>query len=270
MAGALAGRCIVVPETREIELLAGMLEKHGATVLRCPLVAIRDTDDPAPVLAWIERFIANPPDDLILFTGEGLQRLNKLAATRGRSEKFVAALGQVRKITRGPKPARRLRELGLKPDLAVEPPTTAGIVAALSKETLAGRRFAVQLYPDAPSDLIDFLRRAGAAVDPVLPYAYASSADEARVLDAIGEMAAGRIDLIAFTSSPQLRRLQQVARANRCDDALAQGFARTKLAAVGPVVAAAIAAAGGTVAIAPPENFHLRPMVNAIVAALGP
>src|ERR1700676_3409531 len=145
MTGALAGRRIVVPETREIEVLAGMLEKHGAAVVRCPLVAIRDAADPAPVLAWIERFIATPPDDLILFTGEGLQRLNKLAGPAGLSDKFVATLAGVRKITRGPKPARRLRDLGLKPDLPVEPPTTAGIIAALSSDNLAGRRIAVQL-----------------------------------------------------------------------------------------------------------------------------
>jgi uroporphyrinogen-III synthase len=269
MEGALTGRRIVVPETREIEILAGMLEKHGATVLRCPLVAIRDAADPAPVLAWIERFIANPADDLILFTGEGLQRLNKVAEANGLAEKFVAALRRVRKITRGPKPARRLRELGLKPELPVAPPTTAGIIETLSAENLAGRRIAVQLYPDAPPDLLDFLRGAGAQVDPVLPYAYASEVDAARVLAAIREMAAGRVDLIAFTSSPQLRRLQQVARVNKYEDALAAGFARTKLAAVGPVVAAASEAAGGTVAIAPPSHFHLRPMVNAIVAALG-
>ena len=30
----LTGRRIVVPETREIEVLAGMLERHGASVLR--------------------------------------------------------------------------------------------------------------------------------------------------------------------------------------------------------------------------------------------
>jgi uroporphyrinogen-III synthase len=270
MEGALTGRRIVVPETREIELLAGMLEKHGADVVRCPLVAIRDAADPAPVVAWIERFVATPPDDLVLFTGEGLQRLNKLAGTRGLSDRFVAALGRVRKITRGPKPARRLRELGLRPDLPVEPPTTAGIIAALSAEDLRGRRVAVQLYPDTPhTELLAFLRGAAGGVDPVLPYAYASAAEEARVLATIRDMAAGHVALVAFTSSPQLRRLQQVARANKCEDALAEGFARTKLAAVGPVVAAAIEAAGGTVAVAPPGNFHLRPMVNAIVAALG-
>jgi uroporphyrinogen-III synthase len=268
MTGALAGRRIIVPETREIELLAGMLERHGAAVTRCPLVAIRDVADPAPVIAWLERFVAAPPDDVILFTGEGLQRLHKLGEAHGLADKFVTSLARVRKITRGPKPARRLRELSLKFDLAVEPPTTAGIIAALAGESLAGRRIAVQLYPEAPPDLVDFLRSAGAVVDPVLPYAYASAADEARVVAAIESMAAGEVDLIAFTSGPQLRRLKAVARAKSCEPALAQGFARTKIAAVGPVVAAAIAAAGGTVTVMPPDNFHMRPMVNAIVAAL--
>jgi uroporphyrinogen-III synthase len=267
---SLAGRRIVVPETREIEVLSGMLEKLGAEVIRCPLVAIRDAADPAPIVAWLERFVATPPDDLILFTGEGLQRLHKLAGTVELSARFVAALAEVRKITRGPKPARRLRELGLKPDLAVEPPTTAGIIETLSRENLAVRRVAVQLYPDMPdTSLVDFLTAAGAMPDPVLPYAYASAAEEARVVAVIREMAAGTVDLVTFTSSPQLRRLRQVALANQCEEALADGFSRTKLAAVGPVVAAAIEAAGGSVAIAPEGNFHMRPMVNAIVEALG-
>jgi uroporphyrinogen-III synthase len=267
---ALAGRRIVVPETREIEVLAGMLERHGAAVIRCPLVAIRDAEDPAPIVAWLERFIATPPDDLILFTGEGLQRLNKLTGAVGLSDKFVAALAGVRKVTRGPKPARRLRELGLKPDLPVEPPTTAGIIAALAKENLAGRRIAVQLYPDNPhTDLLAFLRGAAGSVDPVLPYAYASAAEEARVLAAIDAMAAGEVDLITFTSAPQVRRLRAVARARDREAALAEGFAKTKIAAVGPIVATAIEAAGFTVAIAPADNFHMRPMVNAIVEALG-
>jgi uroporphyrinogen-III synthase len=127
----------------------------------------------------------------------------------------------------------------------------------------------VQLYPEAPSDLADFLRGAGAEIDAVLPYAYASAADEERVVAAIRAMAAGDVDLIAFTSAPQLRRLKAVARAQGCEAALAEGFARTRIAAVGPLVAAAVAAAGGTVAAMPPQNFHMRPMVNAIVEALG-
>ena len=91
-------------------------------------------------MAWLGRFTSDPPNDLILMTGEGLGRLVGFARRAGLEEAFMAALARVRKITRGPKPVRRLRALGLRPDLAAEPPTTAGIIIALSGEDLAGRK----------------------------------------------------------------------------------------------------------------------------------
>ena len=45
--GALSGRRIALPETRELDRLAQMLEEHGAETLRCPMVAISDVPDPA-------------------------------------------------------------------------------------------------------------------------------------------------------------------------------------------------------------------------------
>ena len=120
----LAGRTIAVPETRELDVFAAMLERRGATVLRCPLVAILDAPDPQPVLAWIREFNAAAFDDLILLTGEGLRRLLKCIDSNAPELKgeFIAQLARVRKITRGPKPARALRELGLKPDIAAQVP----------------------------------------------------------------------------------------------------------------------------------------------------
>jgi uroporphyrinogen-III synthase len=270
MSNALAGRRIVVPETRELDLLARMLEQHGAVAVRCPLVSIRDIADAAPVEAWLSRFIARPPDDLILLTGEGLGRLVGFAQRAGIDDAFVAALAKVRKITRGPKPARRLHALGLKPDLAAGEPTTAGVIASLAGENLAGRRVAVQLYPDNPNAaLIDFLRNAGASADPVLCYVYGSQSEDGQVADVIDDMAAGRVDLIAFTSSPQVTRLRNVAAASGRAAALQAGLARTTVAAVGPVVARAIEDAGGSVTIAPADSFHMKPMVTAIIAAIG-
>ena len=264
MADVLAGRRIVVPETRELDLLAHMLEQHGAITIRCPMVAITDVPDAAPVVAWLCRFTTNPPDDLILMTGEGLGRLVGFARRAGLEEAFLAA----RKITRGPKPVRRLRAFGLTPDLAPEPPTTAGIISSLSRENLTGRRVAIQLYPDNPSaELLNFLRAAGASPDPMLCYVYGSEAVDRRVIHVIEEMAAGRVDLIAFTSTPQVRRMQQVAKANQLEETLRQAFLRTRIAAVGPVVARAIEEAGGGVSISPSENFHMKPMVNEIIAA---
>jgi uroporphyrinogen-III synthase len=270
MSNALAGRRIVVPETRELDLLADMLERHGATALRCPLVAIRDVDDAAPVEAWLKRFVAAPPDDLILLTGEGLGRLVGFAKRAGMDHAFVAALGKVRRITRGPKPARVLHTLGLKPDLAAGEPTTAGVIATLKSENLAGRRVGVQLYPDNPNRVLnEFLCAAGATPDPVLCYAYASQSEDRSVAETIDAMAAGEVDLIAFTSSAQLKRLRDVAAASGREATLRAAFARTAIAAVGPVVARAIEEAGGRVAVAPARSFHMKPMVNAIIAALG-
>lgn len=268
MSGALAGRRIVVPETRELDVFARMLEQHGAITIRCPMVSITDVLDATPVEAWLRRFTTDPPDDLILMTGEGLGRLVGFARRAGLEEAFMAALTRVRKITRGPKPVRKLRELGLKPDLAVEPPTTAGIISSLSGENLVGRKIAIQLYPDNPNvELFNFLRGVGARPDPILCYVYGSSAEDRRVIEVIEEMAAGRVDLIAFTSTPQVRRMQQVAKANQSEEMLRQGLLRTTIAAVGPVVARAIEEAGGRVNIAPSDNFHMKPMVNKIIAA---
>jgi uroporphyrinogen-III synthase len=271
MTGALAGKRIVVPETRELDLFVRMLEEHGATTVRCPLVSIHDVTDATPVADWLARFVAQPPDDLVVMTGEGLERLVGFARRAGMDQEFVAALARVRKVTRGPKPVRRLRALGLNPDVAAAAPTTAGVIAALAGDDLAGRRVAIQLYPGAThSELIDFLTAAGATPDPVLCYVYGSQSQDGEVLRVIDAMAAGQVDVIAFTSSPQVRRLIEVARAHEREAALRQALARTMIAAVGPVVARAIEAAGGTVSIAPADSFHLKPMVSAIITALNP
>ncbi|HJY40628.1 MAG TPA: uroporphyrinogen-III synthase [Steroidobacteraceae bacterium] len=263
----LAGRTIAVPETRELDVFAAMLERRGASVLRCPLVAILDAPDPAPVLDWIRWFGGGACDDVILLTGEGLRRL--LACIEKNQPQlrgdFVAQLARVRKITRGPKPARALRELGLKPDIAAGIPTTAGVIDALRAEQLANRTVGVQLYgtePNAP--LIDFLQAAGARVRAVAPYIYANKADDSAVSALLDRMTRGEIDAIAFTSTAQVDRLFAVAPATQVLAALAH----THVAAVGPVVADALAQRTVRAASMPTDSFFMKPLTGALEAAL--
>jgi uroporphyrinogen-III synthase len=268
--GPLAGRTVIIPETRELDLFARMLEERGATAFRCPLVAILDAPDAAVIEAWLRRFIAGS-DDLILFTGEGLRRLVGFAQRAGIEADFASRLAGVRKITRGPKPARALRELGLRPDVAADPPTTDGVIAALSGLELRGHGIGVQLYPDNPNaPLFEFIARAGATADPVLPYIYASSAEDGRVIEAIDRLAGGTADVIAFTSAPQVRRLFAVAEAGGKMTPLRDGLARTKVAAVGPVVAAELERFGISADIAPQDAYFMKPLANAIAAAFAP
>ncbi len=264
----LAGRTVAVPETREIDIFATMLERRGARVVRCPMVAIRDALDPAPVLQWSRDLAAGSFDDLILLTGEGLRRILGCIERNEPTlkESFVAALARMRKVTRGPKPARALRELGLKPDIAPERPTTEGIIASLQPLDLKGRRFGVQLYGTEPNRLlVEFLEAAGAKVSTVAPYVYADAADDSAILALLKRIQAGEVDAIAFTSTPQVERLLAVAPAQNITAALA----KTIVAAVGPVVAETLRRHGIEARVMPEESFFLKPLTSVLEDALG-
>ncbi len=268
----LAGRTIAVAESRELDIFVAMLERRGARVLRCPLVGILDAPDPAPVLEWLRWFSGGGCDDFIVFTGEGLRRL--LACIEHHQPAlhtdFLTQLMRVRKITRGPKPARALRELGLKPDIAAEEPTTQGIIKALREQELGGRAVGVQLYGTEPNlPLMDFLRQAGASVRSVAPYVYADATHDAEVIELIVHIAAGEVDAIAFTSRGQVERFITVAEAAEQGEALKTALARICVAAVGPVVAEALTAQGIKVDLMPTESYFLKPLTSRLVEVLG-
>src|SRR5665213_1410268 len=232
--GALAGLKILVPESRELDLFVAMLEAEGAEALRCPLVQILDLEDSAEASAWIDRCIAGDFDDVVLLTGEGLRRLLTLSGAR--RDALVEALARLRTITRGPKPARALREVGLAPGLAAGVPTSEGILQALAPENVAGHHIGVQLYPgDGAQHLVDSLRARGALVSTVTPYRYASEAETGQVSEVIRALASGEIGMIAFTATPQLERLVKVAQECGLSGELSRGLARTPIASIGPI-----------------------------------
>ena len=207
----LQGRRIALPESRELNLFADMLIKRGAEVLRCPLVSIHDAPDQAPILEWIRTFVAQPPSDLILLTGEGLRRLVSAAERAGGSLKddFIQTLAHVRKLTRGPKPGAALRTLGLKADVVALEPTTEGVIATLKPENIEGRQIAVQLYGSDPNLLLtDFLRGAGAVVTTVAPYVYADDVENAQVEALVDALIARDEDLLLRLTDEHLRHLE--------------------------------------------------------------
>jgi len=259
------GRVIAVPETRQLDVLTGLLESRGAAVVRCPLVAIKDSPDAPAVTAWLRRLIADPPALIVFYTGEGIERLLGFAERAGLEEPFVAVLRSTRKLCRGPKPKRALRRLGLETELEAAAPTTAGVIATLGTLDIRGARIAVQLYggKEIP-ELARHFAAHGAQPDWVAPYRYASAADDERVVDLIARMERGSIDAIAFTSQSQAERLFELARARGLEPALAAGFGKTFVAAVGPVVGEALAAAGVAVGAMPEDSYSMKPLVTAL------
>jgi uroporphyrinogen-III synthase len=271
MADRLNGYRILILETREEAQFSRLLAEQGADVLQCPMFTIHDAPDAAPIEAWITRFIEKPCDDLVLMTGEGLRRLMKVVRRMNVEQDFIAALGKARKFARGPKPGRALREIGLEPQVTTEKPTSEGIAEMLSRLDLAGHRLGLQLYPDKDhSRLIGAITAQGAEVDTVLPYVYDAEAADANIVTAIDEMAQGRIDAIALTSSGQVRRLIEVAQAHNCEARLREALARTPIASVGPVVSDELKSHGLCVSISPPEGaYFMKPLISAMAVELG-
>ena len=127
----------------------------------------------------------------------------------------------------------------------------------------------VQLYGAEPNrELCAFIEAAGAEVRTVAPYIYAPASDGAKVVELIGEMAAGRVDVVAFTSAAQIDRLFEVARAHDILPVLASAWPRVRVAAIGPIAAEALRRHGVEPAIVPDKAYVMKRLVSAIVAAV--
>ncbi len=268
---SLVGRTIALPESRELDRLAELVAEDGGTAWRCPLVSIRDAPDPGPSEQWVRALAAGAFDDVIFLTGEGLRRLLATADRLALRDAAIGGLARARKITRGPKPARALHEIGLGPDIAASVPTSTGVIAELAGLDLRGRTVGVQLYGEEPNrPLIDAIQKAGATPRPVAPYVYASASDEAAVRGLIDALDAGRIDAIAFTSASQIDRLFAVAAAGGAEPKLRAGLGRTRVAAIGPIAVEALGSHGLRADVVPEKGFVMRRLVNALAEALGP
>ncbi|MBM3995527.1 MAG: uroporphyrinogen-III synthase [Planctomycetes bacterium] len=264
----LAKKTIALAEGRQLEELAAMLEKEGATPLRCPMLSILDAPDDTPILAWLDLLQRGEFNWVILLTGEGLRRLVACADRHDRRDSVIGALSKTQMLIRGPKPGRALREISLTPTLTAQAPTTDGVIASLRTLNLSGLTIGVQLYNDSNPPLEEYLRNAGAKVATVQPYVYAPAADTERVVELIRMMANGTVAAIIFTSSPQIDRLFDVAEDRGESAALLEGLARTKVAAVGPIVQENLRKRGVRVDVCPEQGFVMKNLVQHLKRAV--
>jgi uroporphyrinogen-III synthase len=252
MTPALQNRTIALAEGRQLEELAQMLEKEGATALRYPMINILDAPDEKSVLAWLHDLVAGKFDYVILMTGEALRRLLGFADRAGVRQDVIAAL------------SRALKEVGLTPTQVAGTPTTEGVIATLKTEPLRGQNVGLTLYAEPNPALVQFLKEAGATVRTVIPYIYAPASDGDRVAELIDRLSGGKIDAIIFTSSPQVDRLYQVAHKKGLVGELQRGLAQSRIAAVGPVVAEALRQRGAPAHISPDQGFVMKNLVQLI------
>jgi len=263
---SLKGKTVALPESRQLDVLAALFERRQAKVLRVPMVTILDSPDQDSVICWLKAFINSPPRYFVILTGEGLRRLVAVAERSKLKDDFVYKLSMVRKICRGPKPVKALKEVGLNAEYLGKEPTTAGIIATLESLNLKNIDIAVQLYGADPNlPLIKYLHSCGASnVRSIAPYIYATHSDSAKVIDLIEHLHADKVDLIAFTSKPQVKRLFSVAKEYGLKSKLSEGLTRTHVAAIGPIMQQELQDHGVKVSVVPEGKYSMKPLIKAV------
>ena len=260
------GRRIAVPETRQLDVFSQLLSRRGAQVVRCPLVGIRDCPDPEPVYLWLQRLARGDLDAVVFYTGEGVQRL--LARADEQPELKAAVVQRLQGLpilARGPKPAKALREIGVRPSSMAVPATTEGVIAGLKTWAEPGQTFGIQVYgAEPPPALIESLPNLAIQADFVAPYIYTDEATDQEVRALITQLVNSALDAIAFTSSAQVRRLFRVAEASGQQQPLRLALCRTTVASVGPVVSACLAEYGVDLSVQPSDSYFLKPLTQAL------
>jgi uroporphyrinogen-III synthase len=236
------GLRVLALESRRAAELAKLISNYGGQPVVAPAMREIPLDSNSEALEFAARLIAGDFDVVIFLTGVGCRAVLSVAETKYNRDDYIAALQRVKVVPRGPKPVAVLRELGVTAALTVpEPNTWRELLQALDDAansspaiSLRGARVALQEYGVSNPELIAALTERGALVTRVPVYQWALPEDTAPLQSAIHELAAGRIDVIFFTTSVQAAHLFQVAAEMKLEEAVRMGLRRAVVASIGP------------------------------------
>lgn len=265
---SLGGKVIAITEARRAAELASLITKLGGVPCSAPAVREIPRRDQRPALDVLDRICRGEVLVIIFLTGVGTRAFFSLAAEAGKREGLLKALGVMFVAARGPKPIAVLREAGVRIDLVPKEPTSEGLLSELADQELRGKAVAVQLYGDENPLLVEGLRARGAKVLEIPLYEWALPEDQAPLVRLIQELIAGRIEVVAFTSSPQIEHLFVVADRLKLRDELITALRqKVTVAVVGPICEAALAE-HGIVPRVQPEKGTMGSLVHAIAEYL--
>ena len=254
----LFGRRIMVTRTREqaSHLVSG-LAALGAGVIECPTIRLAPPDDWAPVDAALARL--GDFDWLVLTSPNGADYFFERLWASGRDAR---ALAGVKLAAIGPATAEKLEARGLKADLLPERFVAEGLVEALTKIDLTGKRILLARAKEARDVLPRELTAAGAEVTEVA--LYQTLAPEGLTAEAEDALSQNQIDLVTFTSSSTVDNLVRLL-----GPRLDEFKEKIPAAVIGPITAETARRAGFRVA-AEAEEYTVDGLIAAALRFFAP
>ncbi len=238
----LEGRRIVVTRSAEqARELAARLEGLGAKVILLPAISFAEPVDSGPLDAAID---ALSGFDWLLFTSANAARFfARRCRTRGVDPHAAQSSGKPLFIAAvGPATSEAAAAEGFLVGHMAEEFRGAELARELAEE-LKGKRVLLPRSDRATDDLPQALRSSGAEVAEVVAYRTLECDSPER--EALGAVRRGEVDVVSFFSASAVQSLVGYLGL--------EALRGVALAAIGPVTAGAIRAAGLEVAIEAPE-----------------
>lgn len=263
-ADQLEGFRIGVTSDRRSGDLIDAFVRRGAQVIHAPTIRMANASSDEPVIADTHAIIDARPDVLLATTAYGIRRWFEVTDAAGLGDALLDALRDTAILVRGPKARGGIRAAGLDDVGMSAEETTESLIDEVLASYPPGLTVAVQLHGYLPPSALDRLRDAHDRVLTVEPYRWIDPdmADE-RVERLIEAACTGGLDCITFTSAPAVHALLMAAEARgRYDDLVDAMRGPVVAAAVGPVTAAPLVAAG----IDPlqPDRFRMGAMIRQV------
>jgi len=240
------GMRVVAFESRRAAEIAELVHRQGGHPFVAPAMREAPAENTDAMFGFAERLLSGEFDAMILLTGAGTRRLNRLISSRYPEGAFAEALRRITVVARGPKPVAALREMGLTPAIvAPEPNTWRELLAA----TVAynGRSIAVQEYGRSNPELLAGLAARGAEVTAVRVYRYDLPEDLEPLREAARRLAVREFEAALFTTAVQIEHLARVAAELGIEAAMLEGLRNCLIGSIGPVTTEAL------------EEFDIRP-----------
>ncbi len=200
-------------ESRRADEIARLIERHGGIPHVSPSMREAPLEDSRSAVDFAHRLITGEVDIAIFLTGVGFQELLAIVQRHVDRQRYLDALSDIVTIARGPKPTAAMKEVGLTPTFRVPEPNTWRQVLETIDESVpvANQAVALQEYGKTNPSLIAGLEARGARVIRVQVYRWDLPEDREPLERNVRDLAAGRLDVLLFTSAPQVANLMRVA-----------------------------------------------------------
>jgi uroporphyrinogen decarboxylase len=232
----LQGLRVIAFESQRHQDVADLIVRHSGEPRVVPSLRRIPLKESQEAFTFAEQLLSGQVDTIVFFTGVGLQTLVEILETKVSVRDIIKALTPLTLVSRGPKPAAALRDLGLPSLQTAEPNTWREVLKTLDAQApVQGRRVAV-LESGIPNiEFLKALEERGASVARVPVYRWSLPEDPGPLQDAVRAVATGQADVLVFTSSLQVNHVMQTAQDMELAEEFQEALKRVLVASIGPL-----------------------------------